>query len=385
MFNLQKQRFILNLLKIFSLVCLVFNLFLFTNLSIFAQTKESYEHSRVKILEVLEEKPTQTLGGQALSQRLKGVILSGSQKGKEIELEYNIINPKRTEFKVKIGDELIVHESFRGQEKVYNVVGFYRLNNLLIILFLFLGVAILVVGFKGFSSLLGLLISIFLIAFWLIPGILNGQSAFWLSLLVAVVLSIINLYLAHGFNSRVTISLISILIVIILTAILAPLLTNFLALFGVASEEAFYLQAWEGGKLDLKGIFLGGMLIGTLGVLDDVATAQAATVWQVFKANPSLNWQELYFSGLEVGKEHIVSMINTLALAYVGVSLPTILSFVIVQGQPWWVILSSDMIIEEVVRTFVGSFALILTIPICNLLAALWFSRSLKDKFKQRI
>lgn len=337
----------------------------------------SYEFYQVKVITILgENKPEISLvGANSLTQKLKAIIID---KNQEIELEYSVINAIKEQNKIKVGDNLIVSEGFNGEKKVYNVIGFYRINSLILIILVFFILTILIAGFKGLMAFVGLLLSILGIAWWLVPSIIGGFSPFLACILMAIFLAFVNLYLAHGVKTRTSIALVSVLLTLAISAFLAPISTTLVKLFGVASDEAFYLQAWEGGKLDLQGLFLGGIIIGTLGVLDDVATAQAATVEEIAKANPSLTLWNLYQSGMSVGREHILSMINTLALAYVGVSLPMILSFVIVKGQPWWAILSSDLITEEIVRTLVGSICLIIAVPICNFLASVVFCKNSK-------
>src|SRR5690606_22392691 len=143
----------------------------------------------------------------------------------------------------------------------------------------------------------------------------------------------------------------------------------------LGTEEAFYVQAAGGlGTINLKGLLLGGIIIGVLGVLDDITTAQAAVVEQLHVTDNTLAFRELLRRGLAVGHEHIISLVNTLALAYVGASLPLLLLFT--QGYtPLWVAINSERIIEEVVRTLIGSSALVLAVPITTILAALVFSR----------
>ena len=125
---------------------------------------------------------------------------------------------------------------------------------------------------------------------------------------------------------------------------------------------------------------LGGIIIGALGVLDDVTTGQTAAVDEIHKANPALGFKELYFRGLSVGHEHIASLVNTLALAYAGASLPLFLIFKVSNDIPFWVNLNSESIIEEVVRTFIGSSALILAVPISTFFAAYFLGKDKSTK-----
>jgi uncharacterized membrane protein len=143
-------------------------------------------------------------------------------------------------------------------------------------------------------------------------------------------------------------------------------------LTGGGTEEAFYLQIGVLSTLNLRGLLLGGIIIGALGVLDDITTAQTAAVDEISKANPSLRFEELVKRGHSIGREHITSLVNTLALAYVGASLPLLLIFSAAHSEPLWVLLNREYIIEELVRTLIGSITLILGVPISTLLAALF-------------
>ena len=142
-------------------------------------------------------------------------------------------------------------------------------------------------------------------------------------------------------------------------------------MFGVGSEDTFYLASIANTDLDLRGILLAGVIIGMLGVLDDVAVSQAATIDEIKRANPSTKFKKLYRAGMSVGRDHIASLVNTLALAYVGSSLPLFLLLYINSANvPIWVTLNSEFIAQELVRTLSGSIAIILAVPITSLIAA---------------
>jgi uncharacterized membrane protein len=118
---------------------------------------------------------------------------------------------------------------------------------------------------------------------------------------------------------------------------------------------------------------LGGIIIGALGVLDDITTGQVAAVEEIHSANPKLPFKELYVRGISVGQEHIASLVNTLVLAYVGASFPLFLLLTINNEVPLWVRFNNEGIAEEVVRTLVGSTALIFAVPIATFLAAFFY------------
>jgi uncharacterized membrane protein len=131
-----------------------------------------------------------------------------------------------------------------------------------------------------------------------------------------------------------------------------------------------FLQAGQ-FQIPLQGVFLAGILLGVLGILDDICLAQVALVEELFTAKPGITLGELWQRSLRVGRTHVVSLVNTLILAYASANLPLFLMFVLNQAQqPWWVTLNSELIVEEIVRTLAGSIGLVLAVPISSALAA---------------
>ncbi|HYE59634.1 MAG TPA: YibE/F family protein, partial [Candidatus Kapabacteria bacterium] len=235
-------------------------------------------------------------------------------------------------------------------------------------------VTILFGGRRGGLSFIGLLGSIAVIMWFIIPRILNGASPLPTLLVGTLGIAGISMFLAHGFRARTTVALVCTMMSIALSYTLSLLFLKITSLTGMGSEEAFYLQFSDMGSIDARGLLFGGILLGVLGVLDDITTAQTAAVEEIHKANPTLNQRELFVRGSSVGKEHISSLVNTLVLAYVGASIPLLLLFFI-YPRPLWVTLNSELLMEEMIRTLVGSFTLILTVPLTTYLASTWFSR----------
>jgi uncharacterized membrane protein len=182
------------------------------------------------------------------------------------------------------------------------------------------------------------------------------------------------LYLAHGFNGRTTIALLGTLGSLALTAVLAELFVGVTHLTGASSEEAVYVQVLN-NRIQLSGLLLGGILIGSLGVLNDVTVTQASAVWEIHLANPSRRMVDLWRSGMRVGRDHIASVVYTLVLAYAGAALPLLLIFS-VSRQTVGSILTSDVVAEELVRTLVGSVGLVASVPVTTALAAFVVTRA---------
>jgi len=147
-------------------------------------------------------------------------------------------------------------------------------------------------------------------------------------------------------------------------------------------EESSYLVLELGPDLNFRGLVLGGIIIGTLGVLDDICIGQASAIFELVNANRDLSWRQLFSRSLNIGRDHIAAMVNTLLLAYVGASLPLMLVFSIYQ-EPIWRRINREPIAEEIVRTLVGSLGLVMAVPITSLVASLlarWAVRAGRER-----
>lgn len=334
------------------------------------------QYHTAKILEITDD-TTQSdylgeLGYDQTNKKVKLLLLSGANKGTEVETEVSIVSGQDT---MKEGKTVVIEEMYRVDGSTLYLIGDdYRVNSLWIVFGIFVLLLVIFAGLRGITSLIGLIFSILILACFTIPQIVAGQNPLLISIISAFAIALISIYLSHGFKQRTTIAVISTCITITIAIGMAYLFTSMTKLTGMGSEEAFQLSVWGPlSSIDFRGLLLGGIIIGALGVLDDVTTAQSATIDELSKANKSLSYKELYKRGLSVGREHITSLVNTLALAYVGVSLPLLLIF-IANPRPLWVIINSQMISEEIIRTLVGSIALVLAVPITTVMAAYWFS-----------
>jgi uncharacterized membrane protein len=177
------------------------------------------------------------------------------------------------------------------------------------------------------------------------------------------------LYLTHGFTLPTSVAVLGTLASLVLTGVLAAFATSVTQLTGIASEDDSFLST-NFHNVNMRGLLLAGILIGALGVLDDVAVTQAVTVTELAQANPALRARQLYRSASRVGRAHIASVINTIILAYAGASLPVLL-LLAAADQPVGDLLTSQLLAQEIVRSIVGTIGLIAAVPITTALAAL--------------
>lgn len=153
---------------------------------------------------------------------------------------------------------------------------------------------------------------------------------------------------------------------------LATTLVSLMQATGLGSEDVYNLQIGSTSPINAQGLLLGGILIATLGALNDITTTQSMTIFTLVKESPKQKLSELFGKGMDIGKEHIASLINTLILAFAGSSLAVLIFFELNPLHlPIWVILNNETTMEEIIKSLVGSSALILAVPITTFIAAL--------------
>lgn len=156
-----------------------------------------------------------------------------------------------------------------------------------------------------------------------------------------------------------------------LSATFSMIFVSLTKLTGLGSEDAYALKFGDTSSINFQGLLLGGIIIGALGVLDDVTTSQSAAIFELHDVNPKLKFLSLFKRGINIGREHISSLVNTLVLAYAGAALPVFLFFILNPGgYPLWFTINSEFVSEEIVRTLIGSITLILAVPITTFLAS---------------
>ncbi len=340
---------------------------------------------RAKVLAIIETGEKEVEEGQVLKyQKLELEILNGNEKGKHITIDHGGSFVVSESQMVQVGEKVLLAKTpdLPGGREIYYIIDKYRVNNLAFITFVFFGLAIYFGRRRGLTSVIGLIFSILVIFYFIIPRIIHGSNPFLVCIIGALVILFTSLYISHGFSRRTSVALLASVVSLALAIVINIIFVSIAKLSGSGAEEVFYLQ-FSSAHIDLRGLLLGGIIIGVLGVLDDVTTSQTAAVEEISLANSGLGFKELYASGISIGREHIASLINTLVLAYVGVSLPLLLLYSSQKTQPFLMTINSAFIAEEIVRTLVGSAALVLAVPITTGLAA-WFCSRRKIAVNQK-
>jgi uncharacterized membrane protein len=271
--------------------------------------------------------------------------------------------------KVEVGDKVVLGftpDAPSGSQ--YYLSDFQRRSPMLLLAALFV-VAIVVLGrMRGVRALVGLAITLFSLVVFLIPAVLDGRSPVAVAVVTASTILLINLYLTHGMTLPTTTAVVGTLASLALIGALAVVFVGAAHLTGIGTEEASFLQA-ASTRVNLEGLLLGGIIIGSLGVLDDVTITQASAVWELHLANPDMGPGDLYRSAVRIGRDHIASTVNTLVLAYAGASLP-LLILLVEANRRVSDVLTGEVVATEIVRTLVGSLGLVASVPITTALAA---------------
>ncbi|MGH3980416.1 MAG: YibE/F family protein [Pseudonocardiaceae bacterium] len=254
-------------------------------------------------------------------------------------------------------------------ESSYQVVDFQRGVPMLWLAALFAAAVLLLGRWKGMASLAALGFSFLVLLAYVLPAILSGSDPLTVGVLGAGVIMFGTLYLSHGVSARTSTAVVGTLLSLGLIMGLGTAFAGATRLTGLDSDTANLISVLGTG-IDARGLLLAGVIIGALGVLDDVTVTQTSAVWELRRANPELGWRQLYSAALRIGRDHISSAVNTLALAYAGAALPVLLAFS-VSGQTFGTLVTAQDVAQEVVRTLVGSIGLVAAVPITTLIAAL--------------
>ncbi len=331
---------------------------------------------RAEVTQIIEEGSID-LGGRTQTYQIARVkILEGEYAGIPMEIDYGRRQIRSDDYNLAVGDRVMVSIS-KTPDNVVNAyfVDFVRAVPIFWLTVIF-SVAIIVISrWKGVRALLSMVFSLYVIIEHIIPHILNGEDPLWVSIIGSIILLGVTLYLTYGWNLKTHSSVISMVLVLLLTGALSALFVVFTRLNGTGDENVMFLTQMMETPINLRGLLLGGMIIGALGVLDDLVTTQAAAVFELHHANPNFGFRALYNSAMRIGQDHVAATVNTLVLAYAGASLPMLLMFSLGHGN-YGTIINFSFIAEEVVRTLVGSLGLIAAVPFTTAIAILFTQRT---------
>ncbi len=319
---------------------------------------------KAEVTEIIstEKKQVPNTGVEETYQVIKVKILSGDKLGRTITIP-DVVN------KVSIKDKLYIRylKTSDGTE-FWSVSEPYRLDALLWLTILFIAVVIAFGGRHGFLALIAIIISFCGVFFFLFPQLLHGADPIITSLVIAMLSLFVVMFFTHGFNRVTTAAYLGCMVAVTITVFLAKYAVLITKLSGFSDDESVYLNLATGGGLNFQSLLIAAIVIGVIGVVDDVAITQASVVAELQDSNAAHTKLELYRRAMKVGKDHSAALINTLILAYAGASLPLLL-LLYTSTTPILELINREAISTEIIRTIVGSVGLVILVPCATAIA----------------
>jgi uncharacterized membrane protein len=350
----------------------------FTLPSTFLQAQEisapDSELLEARVERVVEEREETLpgIGTEHTYQVLEARLLTGQREGDLVEVQNDYVP-------LAPGDRFFVlYQDHGGIDERYYLQDVDRRGPLMWLALLFVVAIVALGGWYGVRALISLAASLFVLVYVLMPGLLGGWHPLVASVLVAGAILAGAIFVTHGFNRESLIAYGGTMVAVLVTVLLAAWSVTWTHLSGFSADESVYLNVSTGGQLDLAGLLIGGIIIGVLGVLDDIAITQVAVVRELL-ANATVKRKEVFLRAMRVGREHVGAVVNTLALAYVGVSLPLVLLMYRSETEAS-AVLNTEIVATEIVRTIVGSFGIVLAVPLVTYLAVRLLPRGSSER-----
>lgn len=293
-------------------------------------------------------------------------VTSGKDKGRRFT---EIVHPSASRHYEK-GQKLILAYAPKAPENLqYSVSDVDRKLPMTLLAGLFALVVVAVGRMRGIFALVALAISFGVLTLFILPAILQGSNPLVVAVVGGSAIMLIALYMCHGLTARTSVAVVGTLTSLLLIGLLGSLFIGWAHLTGNTDDQTGLVHGLY-PDIEIQGLLLAGVIIGSLGVLDDVTVTQTSAVWELKEADPSAPWRTLYAAAMRIGRDHIASVVNTLVLAYAGAALPLLLLFSIADSGVSTVA-TSEIVAEEIVRTLVGSIGLVASVPVTTALAAL--------------
>lgn len=313
-----------------------------------------------EVIDIKEE----SCEGEITSQLVEAKILMGADKNKLVTLRYDNVSYTSYSFNINKGSKLLIKVSLNEDGSIKGtLINIWRIDYLKELAIIFLVLLIIFGRIKGICSLLSLIFSGFIIIKYLIPLILEGKNAVFVSVICSSVIIIVSFILIAGFTKKSYVAIIGTVGGTLTAGILSYIFTNLCSITGLADEDVMILISYAGIEIDFKGLYMSAVIIGTIGVVMDVSMSITSVIFEIKSKSPHIGFLELLQSGLKVGKDVMSTMVNTLVLAYVGSSMPLLIIY-ITANTTFIEALNTESIAVEIIRSLCGSIGLIITIPL---------------------
>ena len=378
--------FFLNKNNLNKIILLVFCIFYFI-VPAFAQEDSpdapsgtNVSYSSGKVLQIISEKVNKELEDsfhtEQITQTVKVLVLSGKYKGKIVKIDNQLTSNPVYDIKIKAGNRVIlsVEETPKGVD--FYIADQERVPVLLILVGVFLSLLMIIGGMQGLRSIVSILVTVVLVFFVLVPAVLNNFPIILMTVFIAIISTFATMFIVSGINLKSLSASIGTILSVIIAGLMSSLVIKFAPLNGFGSQESVMLWA-DRPDLDYTGLLTAGMIIASLGAVMDVGISIASSIYEFKNVNNTLNTKDLFKSGLNVGKDIMGAMSNTLILAYIGGAFSLVL---LASNAPLIKLLNLNSIAAEIASAITGSIGIVLCVPITALIAAYLIG---KDKNKE--
>nr|WP_257232004.1 YibE/F family protein [Streptomyces sp. Rer75] len=305
-------------------------------------------------------------GGKTVCEKATIEVTSGKDKGRTFP---EIVQPNASR-KFSAGQELKLAYAPKAPKNLqYSISDVDRSFPMALLAGVFALVVVAVGRLRGVFALVALAISFGVLTLFILPAILQGSNPLVVAVVGGSAIMLLALYMCHGLSARTSVAVLGTLVSLLLIGVLGSLFIGWASLTGNTDDQTGLVHGLY-PDIEIKGLLLAGVIIGSLGVLDDVTVTQTSAVWELREADPTTSRRKLYAAAMRIGRDHIASVVNTLVLAYAGASLPLLLLFSIADSGVGTVA-TSEIVAEEIVRTLVGSIGLVASVPVTTALAVL--------------
>lgn len=304
----------------------------------------------------------------SLFQRLEVELDSSLFRGERVEVDWGGVRALNSGGLLTPGDRVLLSVIREGDQRTYTIAEVVRLPSLAPLAVLLVVVLLAVARFRGLAALAGLAASIAVFLLAIVPALQRGDDPLIATVLGSVAVLIAAVFVVHGFGKKSVAALGGTIAGLIVVGGLGALALSLARMTGFSSEEAIFLSVATDGRVDIARLALAAVIVGSLGALVDMSVGQASTTFELAATDPELRGRPLYVSALNVGRDHIGSLINTLALAYFGGALPLVM-LLSLNYQPLSVALNSEEMVESILTVVVASIGLVLAVPVTTAIA----------------
>ncbi len=363
--------------NLFTLILVL--IFLTSGILAFSQGEYVVYDEKAVVLEVINEDDNINENLEMI-QYVKIKMLTGKYKDEIYDIENAQSGNPIFDIPVKAGDKVMVMvEEMEDGSLVINISDYVRDTYIFFLGIIFIIILVITGGLKGFKTVLTLGLTILMIFKVLLPFMLKGYNPLLLTIFISALITIITILIIAGFNNKSLSAIIGTISGVIIAGLIAFIVGSKVKLTGLSSEEAsMLLYIPQNINFNFRDLLFSGILLGALGAVMDVSMSIASSIEEISKANPYLTNKELFFSGMNVGKDIMGTMANTLILAYTGSSIPLVLLFM-AYDISFLKIINMDLVATEIIRSLSGSIGLIMTIPITALVSIMFISKT-KDR-----